>query len=126
MVGLLARLQVEHDYGCLLISHDIAVIGALSHRVAVMYAGRVVETGPVAQVLREPCHPDTLVLLDAVARRTWRRAARPGLVGAARGHGVAYSTRCRQAGARCRDETPDLIDGVRCWHPIPQLEANRS
>ena len=127
MVELLGRLHAEHGYGCLLVSHDIAVIRALAHRVAVMYAGRVVETGPATEVLSRPRHPYTRALLDAVLDpRPGAGLPAIGPLAPAAATGCAYATRCRQVTERCREDTPDLVDGVRCFHPFPRLELTAS
>jgi peptide/nickel transport system ATP-binding protein len=63
VLDLLARLHRELSFGCLFISHDLAVVDSLCDRVAVLHAGRVVEQGPRSEVLREPAHPYTRQLL---------------------------------------------------------------
>jgi peptide/nickel transport system ATP-binding protein len=63
VLDLLARLHRELSFGCLFISHDLAVVDRLCDRVAVLHGGRVVEQGPRAEVLREPAHPYTRQLL---------------------------------------------------------------
>lgn len=68
VTDLLARLQEEDGLSCLFISHDLAVVERTCHRIAVMFAGRIVETGPTAEVLHNPQHPYTLRLLAAVPR----------------------------------------------------------
>ncbi len=124
MVGLLGRLQAEHRYGCLLISHDMAVIGALAHRIGVVYAGRVVEIGLSQQVLHQPRHPYTRALLDAVLDpRPGAGLPDLGPLEPPAPSGCAYSTRCLRASERCRVEAPALVDGVSCWHPIDHLEG---
>jgi peptide/nickel transport system ATP-binding protein len=66
VVALMRELQQELNLSYLFISHDIAVIERIAHRVAVMYLGRIVEIGPCAEVLRNPQHPYTRRLLEAV------------------------------------------------------------
>ncbi len=66
ITDLMARLQAEDGLAFLFISHDIAVVERVSHRIAVMYAGQIVETGPTGAVLRNPLHPYTRRLLAAV------------------------------------------------------------
>ena len=122
--ALLTRLQADHGYGCLLISHDMAVIGALCHRVGVMYAGQIVESGPTERVLQRPRHPYTRALLDAVLDpRPGAGLPDPGPLAAPATSGCAYATRCSQRRDVCREEAPDLVDGVRCWYPIDHPEG---
>ena len=122
VVGLLGRLQAEHRYGCMLISHDMAVIGSLAHRIGVVYAGRVVEIGPAEQVLHRPRHPYTRALLDAVLDpRPGAGLPDLGPLEPPAPRGCAYASRCQRASDRCRDEAPAPVDGVRCWHPIDDL-----
>jgi peptide/nickel transport system ATP-binding protein len=66
VLDLLERLRAEHGLSYLFISHDMAVVERICHRVAVMYAGRIVEIGPRDQVLHHPQHPYTRRLLAAV------------------------------------------------------------
>lgn len=68
VTDLLARLQEEDGLACLFISHDLAVVERTCHRIAVMFAGRIVETGPTEEILRNPQYPYTRRLLAAVPR----------------------------------------------------------
>ncbi len=68
ILDLLVRITDDRGLGLLLVSHDLAVIAQLVHRVVVMHAGRIVEEGPTAEVLREPKHPSTRGLVAAAAR----------------------------------------------------------
>ena len=89
VLELLAGLQGELGLACLFIAHDLAAVRQLSHRVAVMYLGRVVEVGPAEDVLSHPLHPYTRMLIEAApipdprrararrAARCARRAAQP-------------------------------------------------
>jgi oligopeptide/dipeptide ABC transporter ATP-binding protein len=114
--------------GLLLVSHDLAAVAAVADRVAVMYAGRLVEVGPAAAVLREPLHPYAAALVAAVPSRV--RPVPVPLPGdepapAGAGAGCAFHPRCPRVTARCRDEAPTLGpagDGVRlvaCHVPGP-------
>lgn len=133
IVSLLARLVEEHGTSVLLITHDLGVVAELATEVAIMYAGRIVERAPVARLLREPRHPYTRALLDAVPRiRAEGGGAleaipgampRPGELPA----GCAFHPRCPRASDRCRTERPPLERSgdseLACWHP---LEIGRS
>ncbi len=68
MVALLRRIQADTKAGIILITHDLGVAASLCHRVAVMYAGRVVEDGPVREIYHRPAHPYTRALLSAIPR----------------------------------------------------------
>jgi peptide/nickel transport system ATP-binding protein len=115
------------------ISHDLAVISALADRVAVMYAGRVVETGIADDVITHPLHPYTHGLLGSVPTRNQRghRLTQiPGMTPSLLNlpAGCAFAERCPRATADCRIEPPISQLGsnrqVRCHHPLA-LEAVR-
>lgn len=119
VLNLLMDLREQLGLSMIFISHDIGVIGYVSHRVAVMYAGRIVETADAKTILDRPLHPYTQALMAAVPRPD------PSLriVGAMpsseppsqfnREKGCAYAPRCPLASERCRVEAPALrlIDG---------------
>lgn len=116
MLELLARLQRSRRVACLFIGHDLATVGKVAHRIAVMYAGRVVETGPAAAVLARPAHPYTIALRSAVpalnpadrSERVVLRGARPSP--ASIPAGCPFATRCwwPERAARCDTESPAL------------------
>jgi oligopeptide/dipeptide ABC transporter ATP-binding protein len=112
----------------LLITHDLGVIAQTAHRVAVMYAGRIVETGPVATLFAAPLHPYTEGLLRSIPRIV--RMPEPELpeilgVVPAPGDlpiGCAFAPRCAFADAACHRDRPDLRPAgngreVACWKP---------
>jgi peptide/nickel transport system ATP-binding protein len=68
VLALLAKRQAETGAAAILITHDLGVVAEVAHRVAVMYGGRIVETGPVEEVFRRPRHPYTVALLDSIPR----------------------------------------------------------
>ncbi|HWA36858.1 MAG TPA: ABC transporter ATP-binding protein [Burkholderiales bacterium] len=103
------------------ITHDLAVIAGLADRVAVMYAGRIVEEGTVAEVLDAPLHPYTRGLLESVpANNATGRALRqiPGMTPSLLRlpPGCAFRERCSRASERCTT-LPELAGRVRCHHP---------
>lgn len=123
ILDLLRQLQADRQQSLLFIAHDLDVVERLADRVLVMYAGRVVESGPVDQVFKRPAHPYTRALLAAIPRLD---GARPeGLPGEAAdprawAAGCAFAPRCPQVGVRCREKTPELLGESRelaCWYP---------
>jgi oligopeptide/dipeptide ABC transporter ATP-binding protein len=115
VLNLLVDLQQARSVAYVFISHDIAVVAYLSHRIAVMYLGAIVESGPAQDILRHPQHPYTELLLAAVPashpRLRRRVVGRPaGEVAAPRGlpSGCRFATRCPIAVPRCQTEPPQL------------------
>ncbi len=127
ILDLLRRLQEEMGMAILLITHDLGVVAELCEEVFVMYAGRIVERAPAAELFRTPRHPYTAGLLAASPRRAprgSRLATIPGMVPAPgkRGTGCSFADRCARATEKCRVERPPLAgDGhpVACWNPVP-------
>ncbi len=127
MLALLLRLQRERGMALLLITHDLGVVAEVAERVVVMYAGEVVETGPVPHLFEAPRHPYTEALLAAlpehnVGRRRLRSL--PGTVPGAfdRPHGCLLAPRCPYVQPRCRAERPalggDAARPARCFYPL--------
>ncbi len=112
VVNLLRDLQNERNLAYLFIAHDLAVVGHLSHRIAVMYLGRLVEVGPARLIIEQARHPYTQALLSAVPEMGHSRSvARQTLKGEppsplAPPTGCAFHPRCPRAEARCRTERP--------------------
>jgi len=112
------------------ITHDLAIISGLADRVAVMYAGRIVETGSIAEVVSEPLHPYTHGLIGSVPSRNQRgqRLTQiPGMTPSflALPPGCAFAPRCSRASAACA-AMPELAGGdhaVRCFHPMNQPQG---
>ncbi len=125
ILELLDSLRRERDLALLLISHDLSVVGSIADRVAVMYAGRIVEEGPSDEVFRRPAHPYTIGLLDAIpdpAAPGTRLRAIPGSVPAPGSWptGCRFHPRCEPALERCAVEAPKLVDvssaaRAACW-----------
>jgi peptide/nickel transport system ATP-binding protein len=110
VLALLERLRDARGLTMLFISHDLAVIRHVSHRVAVLYRGRLVEEAPSEALFARPAHPYTRALLDAVPRLHGRRGDRLRLAGEssapAAGRGCPFAPRCPIARPRCREEAP--------------------
>ncbi|MGG5811739.1 ABC transporter ATP-binding protein [Falsiroseomonas sp. CW058] len=127
ILELLASLQEGTAAGLLLITHDLAVVAETADRVAVMYAGRIVESGPVADIFEAPRHPYTRGLLASIPRIERRRAPVlheiAGMVPgpAERPDGCAFAPRCALANAHCIARQPPVEEiggghAVACWN----------
>jgi len=124
IIQLLKRLCREHGTAIMLVTHDMGVIAETADRVAVMYAGRIVEIGPVADVIHRPRHPYTAGLMGSipsigaeVERLAQIDGAMPRLD--AIPSGCAFHPRCPRAIERCRSDGPELVAAgdakVACW-----------
>jgi len=127
VLALLMRLREEHAMAVLLITHDLAVVAETADRVVVLYAGQVMETGPVPDIFEAPRHPYTRALLDALPEHNLDRARLqtiPGVVPGAfdRPRGCLLAPRCAYARERCVSERPALTGhatrAVRCHFPL--------
>jgi peptide/nickel transport system ATP-binding protein len=122
----------SHGVAALYVTHDLAVVATLADRVAVMYAGRVVEQGPAAELFRRPAHPYTRHLIAAVPDMTGGREI-TGLGGRApspgqRPPGCPFAPRCAAATTECQERFPEVDtvgEGhiVRCYHPWSAVES---
>ena len=115
ILALLKRLCRENGTAVVLVTHDMGVIAETADRVAVMYAGRLVEIGDVAQVIQDPLHPYTKGLMNSIpqignrdARLTQIEGAMPGRRNPA--PGCAFAPRCPQAMDTCRTLRPVPVD----------------
>jgi peptide/nickel transport system ATP-binding protein len=124
IIQLLKRVCRERGAAVMLITHDMGVIAETCDRVAVLYAGRVAEIGPVHQVINQPAHPYTLGLMAAIPDITVDRERLNQIDGAmprldAIPRGCAYNPRCPRAFERCVTERPDLLEAgatrAACW-----------
>ena len=128
MMELFRDIQRETGVGIILITHDLGVAAGICHRIAVMYAGRVVETGDVRTVYRRPAHPYTRALLDSIPHLGQRRrrlysigGQPPSLIDTP--VGCRFAARCPRAQDRCRAEYPPEVELSRghrtaCWFPL--------
>jgi peptide/nickel transport system ATP-binding protein len=117
IVRLLARLRDERGLAFLFITHDLALAWLIADRIAIMYLGRIVETGPASLVLDRPAHPYTKALVDVMPRyngrrRTGKRRILPGEPPnpAAIPSGCRFRPRCPLAQDICSAEEPTLVD----------------
>jgi peptide/nickel transport system ATP-binding protein len=123
IISLLKRLCREHGAAVMLVTHDMGVIAESCDRVAVMYAGRIVEIGPVQDVIHAPAHPYTVGLMGSIPAMDDRHellqidGAMPRLNAIPRG--CAFNPRCPRVFDRCRVERPELLAAGRsraaCW-----------
>ena len=122
---LLRELQRTHGLALTFITHNLGIVAKMCDQLAVMYAGRVVETGPVKDVFRTPAHPYTRALLSSIPRMSDKCQRLTAIEGqppdlAALPPGCAFAPRCPSAFERCRAAAPpafQLGDGrtARCW-----------
>ena len=124
IISLLKRLCKDHGAAVMLVTHDMGVIAETCDRVAVMYAGRIVEVGPVADVIHRPSHPYTVGLMGSIPAMGEERERLAQIDGAmprlnAIPAGCAFNPRCPNAFDRCKVERPDLFDAgatrAACW-----------
>jgi oligopeptide/dipeptide ABC transporter ATP-binding protein len=128
-LNLLRDLQREHQLALIFITHNLGIVAKMCDQVAVMYAGRLVEWGPVTRIFDAPAHPYTRALLESIPRMGDGRERLTAIEGqppdlAAPPTGCAFHPRCPQAMARCREETPpETVLGpshtARCWLNVP-------
>jgi peptide/nickel transport system ATP-binding protein len=134
ILALLKRLQGESGAAILLITHDMGVVADMADRVAVMYAGRIVEEGDVFDLFRRQHHPYTRLLLNSLPTLAGVRERLGTIEGGVPDFrdwpgGCRFHPRCPLADARCRAAPPPLaaVDGGRhlsaCWHhgAVPEL-----
>jgi peptide/nickel transport system ATP-binding protein len=124
---LLRELQRELGMSVIFVTHDIGAAVEISDRLAIMYAGRIVEQGAVADVLQHPRHPYTRGLMDATVVAGQRGKPLKAIAGAPPdlAHlptGCAFASRCQCASDICRVQVPVLkgqgLHPVSCWHPL--------
>ncbi len=132
IISLLKRLCKDHGAAVMLVTHDMGVIAETCDRVAVMYAGRIAEIGPVHDVIHSPAHPYTVGLMGSIPAMDEDRERLLQIDGAmprltAIPPGCAFNPRCPQAFDRCRIERPDLLPAnatrAACWLHAPVAKA---
>ena len=132
IIGLLKRLCRDHGTAVMLVTHDMGVIAETADRVAVMYAGRVAEIGPVRQVVKHPQHPYTVGLMGSIPSIGEDLERLPQIDGAmprlgAIPPGCAFNPRCPKVMERCRVDRPDLLPAddteAACWLHAQKLRG---
>jgi oligopeptide/dipeptide ABC transporter ATP-binding protein len=131
-LSLLRDLQREHGLALIFITHNLGIVARMCDQLAVMYAGRVVEQGPVSRVFNSPAHPYTEALLNSIPRMSDSRQRLTAIDGqppdlSAMPHGCAFAPRCPAVFDRCRKETPPAFDlsdqrTARCWLASPDMK----
>jgi oligopeptide/dipeptide ABC transporter ATP-binding protein len=124
-LSLLRDLQREHGLALIFITHNLGIVARMCDQLAVMYAGRVVESGPVSAIFNGPAHPYTEALLNSIPRMSDGRTRLTAIEGqppdlSALPRGCAFAPRCPAAFDRCHKEAPpefNLAGGrtARCW-----------
>ena len=131
IIALLKSLAREKGTAMMLVTHDMGVIAETADRVAVMYAGRIAEIGPVRTVVKTPKHPYSAGLMASIPPLDRKVAHLAGIEGAmprlsAIPQGCAFNPRCPHVFARCRIERPELLETgstrAACWLYDPASE----
>jgi oligopeptide/dipeptide ABC transporter ATP-binding protein len=124
ILDLIDRLRRELGTAVLLITHDLGVVSEVADRVAVMYAGRIVETGATAEVIARPRHRYTAALIATIPALNPPGVRLPAIAGlvpppGGRGEGCAFRPRCGHALAACAAGRPPLAGApaAACWNP---------
>jgi peptide/nickel transport system ATP-binding protein len=124
IISLLKRLCKDHGAAVMLVTHDMGVIAETCDRVAVMYAGRIAEIGPVGDVINRPTHPYTVGLMGSIPAMDEDRERLMQIDGSmprlnSIPKGCAFNPRCPKVFDRCKSERPELIDvgatRAACW-----------
>lgn len=128
ILELMKGLQEKYDTSLLMITHNLGIISELCQRVAVMYAGKIIEQGTVEEVFAHPSHPYTVGLLNALPKLTGPRerlTAIPGRVADPQNlpSGCSFHPRCANCTERCKMEAPAMTElnsdhGVACFNPM--------
>jgi oligopeptide/dipeptide ABC transporter ATP-binding protein len=124
ILALLRKLRERTQASILFITHDMAAAASVCDRIAVMYAGAIVETGPASDILASPSHPYTQGLVATgrqLDQRTERLSEIPGEMPVTALPGCAFAPRCSKADAECRKQRPEVTQlsarhDVRCFH----------
>jgi len=134
-LALLRELQQAHGLALIFITHNLGIVAKMCDQLAVMYAGRVIEAGPVRQIFAAPVHPYTEALLNSIPQMGVGRRRLTAIEGqppdlAAPAPGCAFAPRCSKVIERCHSMAPPQVglgDGrvVRCWQAPANTAAER-
>ena len=128
-LNLLRDLQREHGLALIFITHNLGIVAKMCDKLAVMYAGKVVEYGPVSRIFNEPVHPYTRALLNSIPRMSEDDQRLTAIDGqppdlSSLPPGCSFAPRCPNVMPRCRDQeppafVPEVGRGARCWLAEP-------
>jgi oligopeptide/dipeptide ABC transporter ATP-binding protein len=130
-LNLLRDLQKAHGLALIFITHNLGIVAKMCDQLAVMYAGRVVESGPVSRIFNAPAHPYTRALLNSIPRMSDVEQRLVAIDGqppdlSALPSGCSFAARCPEAMPRCREAAPPPFEPeegriARCWLAEPDL-----
>ena len=132
IITLLRELCLKRGTAIMLVTHDMGVIAEAAQRVVVMYAGRIVEVGPVEQVIRRPKHPYTAGLMNSIPKIGERVRRLPQIAGAMPRpqdvpEGCSFAARCTHVISDCTRQRPELVGAsshqAACWLATAMVEA---
>jgi peptide/nickel transport system ATP-binding protein len=133
IIDVLRDMQKEFNFSIIFISHDLALAAEMADRVATMYAGEIIEIGPVNDMFYDTLHPYTLGLMQSVPRLETRQDELIGIPGSPPNlvsppAGCKFHPRCRFATEKCKQEMPPLVEYkphhlAACWHTEKVTEA---
>ena len=129
ILELFSQLKAKRDMSILFITHDLGVMNEVADRVAVMYAGKIVEAAPLGDLFQNPLHPYTEGLLECLPRLGKERVRFSVIPGSVpdpidRPKGCPFHPRCKRAKDRCKEFPPPLVELkkdhlVSCWETRP-------
>jgi peptide/nickel transport system ATP-binding protein len=126
ILELIARMRAHFGMACILVTHDLGVVAESCDRAIVMYAGRIVEQGPVDVLFSRPIHRYTQALLETIPSANRRGEQLPAIAGTVpqpgeRPAGCTFAGRCNAATEKCRDQRPPVVQRgdhlAYCWNP---------
>ncbi|MCE5202487.1 MAG: ABC transporter ATP-binding protein [Synergistaceae bacterium] len=129
ILTLMDNLVKKFGSALILITHDLAVVSEMTHRVAVMYCGKIVEEAPTKELIKDPYHPYTKGLMDSIPKMSGERTRHlPQILGMVPSlfdlpNGCYFAPRCSRATERCRNEIPQMKQvsserRVACYNPV--------